>query len=382
MPVRNLLLASLLIFFVAGCQTAVLKDLPTRSQGITVHGKQAKLYTLTNNKGMVVELSDYGATLVRMTAPDRNGNFKDVVLGFNSLKEYEKSGAYFGSTTGRYSSRISEGKFSLDEATYFLSNNSEVGGFPSHLNGGNNGFDKILWKAQPVSSFNATGVSFTHTSPDGHEGYPGNLEMTVTYWLTDNNELMIQYVATSDESTILNPSLHAYFNLKGEGEGNILNHHLQIESDHYTPVELSMIPRGEIVSTHGTPFDFRNPKKIGMSISEAHPQIKYASGYNHNWVILEKTEDGALSKAASVYEPDSGRFMEVFTTKPGVQFYSGQNLDGSEVGKSGKPYGKYAGFVLQTGEFPNAPNVDLFPSTRLNPGDVYKSKTIYRFSTK
>jgi len=371
----------LLLSVFCGCQTAILKEVPSRSQGLTVHGDQAKLYTLTNQRGMVAEISNFGATLVRLTVPDRNGNFKDVVLGFNTLKEYEKSHGYIGSTIGRYSGRIGEGKFSLDEATYFLNNNSEVAGFPSHLNGGNQGFDKVMWSVVPMSSFNATGLQLNYTSPDGSGGYPGNLQVTIAYWLTDDNELIIDYTAVTDESTVFNPSLNAYFNLMGEGEGDILNHHLKIEADHYLPVELSLLPRGEIVSVYGTPLDFKNGKKIGSMINEDHPQLKYANGYNHHWVLLEKNEAG-LAKAASVYDPTSGRQMEVLTTEPGLQFYSGQGLDGSSVGKSGKAYGKHAGFVVSTGHFPNSPNVEDFPSTRLNPGDTFKSRTIYRFSTK
>ena len=381
MLLNNFFLAPFTLCMFWGCQTAILKELPSRSQGVTVQGKQAKIYTLSNINGMVAELSDYGASLVRLNVPDRNGNLKDVVLGFNSLKQYENNQQYIGGTIGRYSSRISEGRFSLDEATFFVNNNSEVAGFPSHLNGGNQGFDKVSWKATPISSFNATGVTFNYVSPDGDGGYPGNLDVTITYWLTDDNELIVNTEATTDESTVFNPSLHAYFNLRGEGEGTILNHYIQIQADHYTPVELNLIPRGEIVSTQGTPFYFKDPKKIGAAIAEDHPQLKYANGYDHNWVILETLEEG-LKHAATVYEPEYGRQMEVWTTEPGVQFNSGQDLDGSEYGKSGKAYGKYSGFVLQTGHFPDSPNRENFPSTRLNPGDTFKSTTSYRFSTK
>lgn len=374
------LLSILSVLSLMGCQTAILKDMPTRSQGLTVHGDNAKIFTLSNNKGMVAELSNFGASVVRLNVPDRNGNFKDVVLGFNTLKEYEKNSDYFGAVTGRYSGRIGEGKFRLDEATYFLNNNSETAGFPSHLNGGNQGFDKVIWDAVPMSKFNATGMQFTHISPDGHEGYPGNVEMTVTYWLTDENELIINYSATSDESTVLNPSSHIYFNLKGEGRGDILDHMIKIEGDHYTPVELSLLPRGEIVSVYGTPFNFKQAKRIGATITEDHPQLKYADGYNHNWVLME--DKTGLKRAATVYEPESGRYLEVLTTEPGLNFYSGQNLDGSLLGKGGGVYDKHSGFVLVPQHFPDSPNRENFPSTRVNPGDTYKSQTIFRFRTR
>lgn len=337
-----------------------------------------KLFTLTNSHGMVVKVSNHGATITAIEVPDRDGKLADVTLGYESAADYINAAEkpYFGCVVGRYGNRIAEGKFTLDGAEYTLATNNA----PNHLHGGNVGFDKVAWEAEPVTGANA--VRLKYLSKDGEEGYPGNLQCEVTYTLTDDNEIVVDYSATTDKATPVNLTQHAYFNLKGEGDGTILDHELMLNANEFTPVDETLIPTGEFVAVEGTPFDFRSPKKIGRDIDEDHEQLKFGQGYDHNWVIERTKRDGELDLAATLYEPNSGRFLEVFTTEPGIQFYCGNFLQGNLSGKSGKAYVHRGGLCLETQHYPDSPNQPDFPSTILQPGDTYETKTVFKFSTK
>jgi aldose 1-epimerase len=333
-----------------------------------------KEYTLANKNGMHVRLTNYGARITAISVPDRKGSFADVVLGYDCVEKYINAPdkPYFGCVVGRYGNRIARGRFSLDGREYQLATNNGV----NHLHGGNIGFDKKLWQAKP----NRNSLVFTMSSYDGEEGYPGNLDVSVTYTLTDENELIIDYVATTDKATPVNLTNHAYFNLKGEGAGTILDHELMINADRFTPVDKTLIPTGEFRPVKGTPFDFTTPKPIGHDIGGQNAQLENGNGYDHNFV-LNKT-DGELTVAAVVVEPKSGRKMEVFTEEPGVQFYCGNFLNGILSGKSGRNYLFRGGFCLETQHFPDSPNQKNFPSTILKAGEKYKTRTIYKFSTE
>ncbi len=335
-------------------------------------GTEVEAYVLTNSHGLKAKIMTYGATLISLEVPDRNGQMADVVLGHSRLEGYLKreTNPYFGSTVGRYANRIAKGKFILDGVEYRLATNDG----PNHLHGGFKGFDRVIWQAEPIKEERAVGIKFRYLSPDGEEGYPGNLECTVTYRLTEDNELRLDYEATTDKPTPVNLTHHSYFNLAGEGEGNILDHELMINAAYYTPVDRELIPTGEISPVEGTPFDFTIPKKIGEDIDQV------SGGYDHNFVLKEGPE--AVRLAARLYEPRSGRLMEILTTEPGLQFYSGNFLDGSIVGKSGRPYARHDGLCLETQHFPDSPNQPNFPPTILRPGEKYTSLTIHRFSVK
>jgi len=340
-------------------------------------GESATLYTLKNKNGMEMRVTDYGAIIVSLTAPDRNGRMADVVLGYDTIDEYIKETPYFGCIVGRYGNRIANGKFRLDGKTYTLAANDG----PNHLHGGKVGFDKVMWDATPVAQAGATGLRFHRVSPDGEEGYPGNLDTTMTYWLTDDNELRIEYLARTDKATPVNLTHHSYFNLAGQGEGDILGHELMIAADRFTPVDATLIPTGELAPVEGTPFDFRKPTAIGLRVNSDHEQMKRGpGGYDHNFVF--ERWDKTLRPCASVYEPKSGRYMEILTTEPGIQFYCGNFLDGSLTGKGGKVYEHRYGFCLETQHFPDSPNQPNFPTTTLRPGETYRTTTIYRFSAK
>jgi aldose 1-epimerase len=299
-----------------------------------------------------------------------------VVLGYPTLDGYLKPHPYFGAIVGRVGNRIAKGKFTLEGVTYKLATNDGE----NHLHGGIKGFDKVVWNAEPVREDSAVGVKFSYLSKDGEEGYPGNLSCAVTYWLTNNNELKIEYQATTDKATPVNLTHHSYFNLAGQGQGDILNHQLEILADRFTPVDKGLIPTGELRSVEGTPMDFRQPHTIGERINSDDEQLKFGLGYDHNWV-LNKTSD-SLALAARVYEPATGRVMEVRTTEPGLQFYCGNFLDGTLTGKEGRVYKHRYGFCLETQHFPDSPNQPKFPSTILRPGETYNTETVYRFSTK
>jgi aldose 1-epimerase len=340
-----------------------------------VKDKDVNLYTLENDKGAVMKVTNYGGIITSLTMPDRNGNFDDIVLGYDNLQSYLDENPYFGAIIGRYGNRIGEGRFALDGETYqLLTNDGE-----NHLHGGTKGFDKRVWKAVAFESELGPAVSFRRISKDNEQGYPGNLDVTVIYTLSNNNELIIDYRAKTDEKTICNLTHHSYFNLEGHDAGSILDHELMINADYFTPVNSGLIPTGEVRAVEDTPFDFTQPVAIGKRIDNPNQQLKRGRGYSHNWA-LKRHDNEQIILAAAVYEPDSGRSMEVWTQEPGVQFYSGNFLDGSITGKDGAVYEHRSGFCLETQHFPDSPNHDNFPSVVLNPDEVYKTRTIYKFS--
>ncbi|HTP13095.1 MAG TPA: aldose epimerase family protein [Bacteroidota bacterium] len=344
--------------------------------GKTSDGTEVFVYTLRNGSGMEARITNYGGTLLSLLVPDKNGNKADVVLGFDSLSQYVKESPYFGSTIGRYGNRIGKGTFELSGVRYSLAINNGV----NHLHGGLKGFDKVVWTVDEKASAPGTTLALMYESKDGEEGYPGNLTVRVVYNLAPNNELRIQYSARTDKPTVLNLTHHSYFNLAGAGNGSILDHEVYIHADRFTPVDSGLIPTGELRSVHGTPMDFTTPTTIGSRIDDGYEQLKKGGGYDHNWVLNKSANELAL--AARVFEKSSGRVMEVLTTEPGIQFYTGNFLDGTLVGKGGKKYERRSGFCLETQHFPDSPNKPEFPSTVLNPGQSYTSTTIYRFSTK
>lgn len=351
-----------------------------RPFGKTPDGQDVSLYSLKNRHGLVAEISTYGGILVRLLVPDRHGKMGDVVLGYGTVEEYIKDSPYFGAIIGRYGNRIAHGQFKLGGRTYELAKNNFPGGIPCHLHGGKRGFDKVVWKAEPFQARDGAGLALSYVSRDGEEGYPGNLTVKVTYVLTDDDGLRIDYLATTDQSTPVNLTNHSYFNLRGEGNGDILGHELTIRAERYTPVNAGLIPTGELEPVAGTPFDFLQPHAIGERVGASHEQLTFGLGYDHNWVL--QNQGGKRALAATVFEPTSGRQMEVWTTEPGLQFYCGNFLDGKTIGKNGKPYAYRNGFCLETQHYPDSPNQPAFPSTILKPGETYRSTTVYRFSTR
>jgi aldose 1-epimerase len=334
-------------------------------------GKAVEQFTLTNANGAELRAITYGAIITSIGVPDRKGQVGDIVLGFDRIDGYLKAASYFGAVVGRYGNRIGKGQFTLDGRAYKLATNNG----PNHLHGGNKGFDKVLWTAEPMKDQN--GVVFTRTSPDGEEGYPGTLKVRVSYTLTDKNELIVDYHATTDKATPVNLTQHSYFNLAGEGSGDVLKHELMLNADRYTPVDDTLIPTGELAPVQGTPFDFRSPTAIGARINQNHPQLKNGRGYDHNWVLTRK--GAGLELAARLVEPTTGRTLEIHTTEPGIQFYSGNFLDGTLTGKSGRVYQQRSGLCLETQHFPDSPNKPAFPSTVLRPGEEYRSRTVFTF---
>ncbi len=327
-------------------------------------------YTLNNGRGLKARLMTFGASLLSLEVPDRTGRPSDVVLGYDSLDGYTKKNPYFGSTVGRFANRIGRGRFVLDGVEYTLAKNEGE----NHLHGGLKGFDKAVWKAEPIRLKDAVGIKFAHSSPDGEEGYPGNLFCAVIFSLSDQDELRIGYEAVTDKPTPINLTHHSYFNLAGQGSGDILGHELTINAEGFTPVDEGLVPTGEIKPVQNSPLDFRTPNAIGSRIA------RVKGGYDLNYVL--RGNGAGLSLAARVFEPSSGRIMEVLTTEPGLQLYTGNFLDGTIVGKSGKVYNKYSGLCLETQHFPDSPNRPNFPSTILRPGQKYESLTVYKFSTK
>ncbi|WP_341282911.1 aldose epimerase family protein [Paenibacillus sp. FSL H8-0537] len=344
--------------------------------GKTEVGEAIYLYSLTNSMGMQASIMTYGGIMLSLKTPDRNGIFEDIVLGYPTLKEYINTGnkSYFGAIIGRYANRIANGRFTLDGTTFQLSVNDN----PNTLHGGKCGFNKKVWKAEEIYQNGSVALSLSYWSKNGEEGFPGNLDVNVIYTLTDSNELKIDYAAVTDTTTVVNLTQHNYYNLAGEGNGNILGHILTLHADRFTPVNPSLIPTGKVQSVEGTPLDFRKSTPIGARIHSSYPQMKYANGYDFNYVLNGNKHP--MIYAASVYEPTSGRVMEVYTTQPAVQFYSGNQLDGSVMGKRGRAYPPYAGFCLETQHYPNSPNEPDFPSTELLPGHLYRQSSIYKFS--
>jgi aldose 1-epimerase len=342
-----------------------------------VDGQEVFLYTLTNTRGAEARITNYGGIVVSLKVPDRNGKFDDIVLGYDNLDGYLKNGGvYIGALIGRYGNRIAKGRFTLNGVEYRLATNNGE----NHLHGGVKGFDKVVWTAKPLRTKAGASLELTYLSRDGEEGYPGNLRVKIIYTLTNNNELKIDYSATTDKDTIVNLTHHSYFNLAGQGNGSILNHQLMINADRFTPIDAGSIPTGELRSVKGTPFDFTRLIAIGTHINDADEQLKFGTGYDHNFVLNGPI--GVLRLAAKAYEPTAGRVMEVWTTEPGLQFYSGNFLDGTITGKNGKVYNQRYGFCLETQHFPDSPNKPQFPSTVLRKGAVYHTTTIYRFTTQ
>ena len=340
--------------------------------GKVADGTPVELFTLKNDSGMIVKITNYGGIVVSLLVPDKNGKLGDVVLGYDQLEGYVKNNPYFGSIVGRYGNRIAHGKFSLEGHTFSLAQNNNG----NHLHGGIKGFDKAIWKAQPFTGAKGAGVKLTYLSKDGEEGYPGDLSTTVVYTLTPQNELKIEYLATTDKATVVNLTNHSYFNLSGSG--TILDHVVQIFADQTTPVDQGLIPTGEIKSVKGTPLDFTTPHAIGLRIQSKDQQMVFGGGYDHNFVL--NSGGGELALAAKVFCPASGRLMEVFSTEPGIQFYSGNFLDGTIKGKEGQVYEQRSGLCLETQHFPDSPNKLQFPSTVLKPGQKYQTTTIIKFS--
>jgi aldose 1-epimerase len=371
------------VIAVAGCRAAPAGPAPSSPPaamgpivardtfGSTPDGTAVHRFTLRNANGVEIQAIDYGAIITSIKTPDRSGEFADIVLGFDTLDGYLKDHPYFGALVGRYANRIAKGRFVLDGRTYKLATNDGA----NHLHGGERGFDKFVMSAAAVAGKNA--VTFTRTSPDGEEGYPGNLALRVTYELTDKNQLVVDYHATTDSATPINLTQHSYFNLGGAGKGDVMNHSLVLNADRFTPVDRALIPTGEIARVESTPFDFRTPAVVGTRIDEPHPQLKIGRGYDHNWVLNRKGE--GLQMAAIVAEPISGRTLEVTTTEPGVQFYTGNMLDGKLAGKGGQIYRTRGAFCLETQHYPDSPNQPDFPTTTLQPGTEYKSSTVFTF---
>ena len=359
-----------------GCRQAEKgKATVTKRSFGTADGAPVDLYTLTNGNGMEAAITNYGGIVVSLKTPDRAGQFADVALGFDSLDGYLKDNPYFGAIIGRYGNRIAKARFTLNGVEYKLAvNNGE-----NALHGGVKGFNKQVWTANESTVDGAPGVELHYLSKDGEEGYPGNLDVTVTYSLTGANELKIAYSATTDKDTVVNLTNHSYFNLKGQGEGDILDHVVQIDADRYTPVDAGLIPTG-IESVKGTPFDFTKPTAIGARINEPNQQLKFGNGYDHNFVLNGPA--GTMKQAAEVYSPKTGRVMQVLTTEPALQFYTGNFLDGSIKGKGGKMYNFRYGFCMETQHYPDSPNHPDFPSTVLKPGQRYQTQTVYKFSAR
>jgi aldose 1-epimerase len=371
-PTRSILIALIAILgVIALAQNALAVS--AQPFGHTPKGERVTLYTLTNPSGMSVSIMDYGATVVKIIVPDRNGRLADVALGFDHFAPYLKQTAYFGATAGRYANRIAGGKFKIDKTVYQV----PVNNGPNSLHGGLRGFDKRIWKVEAVES-DTPAIRFSRLSPDGEEGYPGNLFVSVTFTLTDDNKLHIDYQATTDKPTVINLTNHTYFNLAGAGEGTILDHVATLHADAFTPVDATLIPTGEIKDVSGTPWDFRTPTAIGLHLKETGGK---PVGYDHNFV-LNKGFFTSFDLAAEVEDPKSGRTLKVYTDQPGVQFYTGNFLDGTLIGKGGTSYPQYGGFCLETQHFPDSPNHDNFPSTLLEPGDTFKSTTVYAFGVK
>jgi aldose 1-epimerase len=355
--------------------TPAAKTTVTRAAfGSLPDGTAVESFTFTNPSGASVTAINYGGILTSIRVPDRSGSLDDVVLGYDALDGYLKDNSKYGAIVGRYANRIGGARFPLDGRTYELAANNG----PNSLHGGRKGFDKAVWKAEPFEREGAAGVTFTHTSPDGDEGFPGALSVSVTYTFNAKNELAIDYEATTDKATVVNLTNHSYFNLGGDGSGDVLGHRLTVNADRYTPVDENLIPTGELAGVAGTPLDFRTATAIGERIAD--PGLKPATGYDHNYVV--NRADASAVLAARVDDPKSGRSLEVFTTEPGVQLYTANHLDGSKAARAGHVYGRYGAFCLETQHYPDSPNKPAFPTTTLRPGETFRSRTVYAFGVR
>lgn len=347
------------------------------SFGKLADGTEVFRYTLKNANGIEMQVINYGGIVTALKAPDKNGVLEDIVLGYDSLSSYIKETPYFGAIVGRYGNRIAKGKFTIDGVTYDKLAKNNNG---QHLHGGVKGFDKVFWNIEPIASSDGAAIKLTYLSKDGEEGYPGNLNIEVTYTLTDSNEWQIRYKATTDKKTIVNLTQHTYFNLSGNGKRDILGHELYLKSDQFVPVDKVLIPTGKLELVKGTPFDFNAATAVGARIKESHPQLKNGyDGYDHCWVL---SSTDSVKLAGSLVDPTSGRMLEIYTTEPGIQFYSGNFLDGSLTGKGGVVYKRNYGLCLETEHFPDSPNQPSFSSVLLAPGETYETYTAYRFSAK
>lgn len=349
-------------------------EVKKKKYGSTPDGQQVDVYTLTNAHGVEVQIINFGGIITSIGVPDRNGNIADVALGFDNLQGYLENKPYFGAIIGRYANRIANGKFVLDGKEYTLAKNNGS----NSLHGGIRGFNKVIWTAEPFQEKRGMGVHLSYLSKDGEEGYPGNLKVRITYTLTDKNELVIDYEATTDKATPINLTNHSYFNLAGEGNGDVLAHELQLNAEKFTPIDQNLIPTGEIEPVKGTPLDFTQTTAIGARINDRNEQLVIAHGYDHNFVV-KRNHDG-LQLAARVHEPKSGRVLEVYTTQPGIQLYTGNFLDGTVVGKHGHAYKQREAFCLETQHYPDSPNHPSFPTTILRPGKPFHSQTVFKFS--
>jgi aldose 1-epimerase len=386
MTTRHLLRANIIVFVFIVVTLAIGGLLAAQTSGKhksgveqqpfgTRDGRPVTLYKLTNSHGVEIHAMNYGGIILSIRVPDRKGQFADIVLGHDTMEGYIPNPPYIGAIVGRYANRIANGTFTLDGKTYTLPKNDG----PNTLHGGTTRtFDKVVWEGEPLKG--KTGVAFSYLSKDGEEGFPGNLKVKVTYTLTDTNELVLDYQATTDKDTPINVSQHSYFNLAGEGTGDILNHEVMINADRFTPVDKNLIPTGELRPVKGTPLDFDKPTKIGTRIDDNYEQLVLGHGYDHNFVINRK--GAGLVLAARVSEPTSGRVLEVSTTQPGVQFYTGNFLDGTVTGKQGHVYKRRYGFCLETQHFPDSPNHPKFPTTILKPGETFHQTTVFKFSAK
>ncbi len=378
-----LAMAAMPILFITEAAMALLNaeansKMHKQAFGKLQDGRLVDLYVLTNNHGMTATITNYGATLVSLEVPDKNGKPSDITLGYDGVGGYESGKAYFGATVGRYGNRIAHGRFVVDGITYTLAKNDGE----NSVHGGALGFNKRVWAAKDVSTRAGQALELIYSSKDGEEGYPGNVAVTVVYTvLSEENSLRIDYTATTDKPTVVNLTHHSYFNLAGQGNGDILQHQLTIHASRFTPVDVTLIPTGELREVRDSPFDFTKPNAIGARIGQGDQQLIFGKGYDHNWVMDRSTAD-SLFLAAEVYEPQTGRAMEVSTTEPGLQFYSGNFLDGSIQGKGRKTYGHRSGLCLETQHFPDSPNRPGFPSSVLRPGQKLHSTTVYKFSVK
>lgn len=374
---RETLLCMAILLFASSCTSDHSKvTIEKFAYGTTVEGIDVDKYTLSNRQGMQISIINYGGIITSWTAKDKNGVYEDIVLGYNELSEYEKESPYFGAIIGRYGNRIAKGKFSIEGKEYTLAvNNGE-----NHLHGGLKGFDKVVWDAKTRLTDSSASLVLTYLSVDMEEGYPGNLEVEVEYTLNNDDELSVTYKATTDKTTVINITQHSYFNLTANFNNTILNHELVLNSDSFLPVDNTLIPTGEYRDVTNTPFDFRNPKIIGQQIDDEDPQLINGFGYDHCWVLNE--QDKGVRFVASAFETQSRRYLEVFSDEPGIQFYSGNFLDGTLLSKKNGSYKFRSGFCLETQHFPDSPNHTNFPSVILRPEDEYKSQTIFKLSVK